>query len=458
MLGSLSSGDVLLEDFLTTYISFQSVPEVSVILVTFESTAFFDPMSPIFPTESELINELLNAFTGNELSGYVGMVQALPTSNIFSSATEVYLVGTPEADVEEETPVPVAPRDSSVVPIVVTVAVGLMFISALSAALVYRRRRHRRRRDASDKFVNGIIGETTDAVSSKVSTTHVTEFGDDDQDQHIGYNGIETNTVTERDALLEENEDFVLNFRKRKGSKSSRSTNSDQRQTERIRNNPFGEDYTNNDFGGLESSDCSFPGPISYRLSADEDSIEDGYLSVSLHPLEHELESIAEAAADAEMEFDNEGFEERIACASDDWNDERIAEATAALLDDPELSMESDESTDFEAERFENSFHSNRSTLDENLETVDVPMIVGNSRSSGLSPGGEFESLRAQRPRPIISRDWGGGERCVFQDDNDLGSSRSRSMNSQAHSFFCDSLASHSFMTESSHSHKFDNV
>jgi hypothetical protein len=90
---SLVSSDVFLEDFLTEFVFFQSDPDSSVDLVTFESTtALFDPLSPdipnespVIPTEGQMVGELIiiNTFTKDELNGFLGMVQVLPNIHLF---------------------------------------------------------------------------------------------------------------------------------------------------------------------------------------------------------------------------------------------------------------------------------------------------------------------------------------------------------------------------------------
>jgi hypothetical protein len=136
--GTISSSDVLLEDFSTDVMSHIDRPDSSIVLVTFRSTAFFDAESPSFPTLRELFGELENAFSGQELDGYLGMVQALPESNMFSSTTQITFVDL---------------GSNGATAVWATVVVLAAF---LAATFTYYRRRHGRRED-SDKFLNDIV-------------------------------------------------------------------------------------------------------------------------------------------------------------------------------------------------------------------------------------------------------------------------------------------------------------
>jgi hypothetical protein len=183
-MGAISSDEVVLVDFLTNYVSFESMPGVASVHVTFESAAFFDPLTPIFPTEGEMIAQMLDAFTGAEMAGYVGLVQALPSENTFTSTTQIFLVNTQDAAdalaIDQQPPVR---RNGPGVPIVITVAAGILLLSSGSAMWARSRRRRKRRREASEKFINGVIGEHADAMSNKVSTAHATDFGEQDDSQ-----------------------------------------------------------------------------------------------------------------------------------------------------------------------------------------------------------------------------------------------------------------------------------
>ena len=209
VLAAVSNGDVLLVDFLSNYIFFESEPDVAVVRVTFESIAFFDPMTPVFPTEGEMIEQILDAFTGEEMTGYTGLVQALPSINTFSSSTHIFLMETLDAVdaplTKEDVPVR---GNGSVTPFVIAAAASLLLLSVGTAFWAHGRRR-RRRREASEKFINGIVAELKDTTSSRFSATYATDFGDAHQimeDDDWTMQDIET---TEYGTLLHESQNGV---------------------------------------------------------------------------------------------------------------------------------------------------------------------------------------------------------------------------------------------------------
>jgi hypothetical protein len=160
MLSVFQTQDVLLVDFVTTYDSHQDFPSSSLVLVTFGSSAAFDPGSPKVPSDSDLEMERSAAFEGMALAGYLGMVQSLPTNNLFSSTLQIFLVkntgNTPEQ------------KASGIG--VVAASLAVLVVSVLTGTVVYRSRRKRRRRQASEKFLNDIdskSGVTTMANSNE---------------------------------------------------------------------------------------------------------------------------------------------------------------------------------------------------------------------------------------------------------------------------------------------------
>jgi hypothetical protein len=163
--GAISSGDIILEDFVTEIVASEDDLSFSGVRVTFESTALFDPLSPVFPTTDQLVMELMNAFTGEELNGYLGMVQALPAdTNAFSSTTQIILEGTAPTRVGSESPLIAA---------IAAAAAGFAIFSFASTYFAYyfhRRRRHRRRA-ASNKFMSEFseLEAPTEEVSSRKS-------------------------------------------------------------------------------------------------------------------------------------------------------------------------------------------------------------------------------------------------------------------------------------------------
>jgi len=62
------------------------------IPIDYESRAAFESSSIIIPDKEDLDKVLVSAFEGDNLDGYIGLLQSLPTSNIFSSTQYAKLV------------------------------------------------------------------------------------------------------------------------------------------------------------------------------------------------------------------------------------------------------------------------------------------------------------------------------------------------------------------------------
>lgn len=62
------------------------------IPIDYESKAVFESSSVIIPDKEDLDKILVSAFEGDNLDGYIGLLQSLPPSNIFSSTQYATLV------------------------------------------------------------------------------------------------------------------------------------------------------------------------------------------------------------------------------------------------------------------------------------------------------------------------------------------------------------------------------
>lgn len=60
--------------------------------IDYESKALFESSSVLLPDKKDLDNILVSAFEGDNLDGYIGLLQALPPSNMFSSSQYAKLV------------------------------------------------------------------------------------------------------------------------------------------------------------------------------------------------------------------------------------------------------------------------------------------------------------------------------------------------------------------------------
>jgi hypothetical protein len=77
-----------LKEFLTIFIDAGSDFGVP-IYIAYNSSAIFSPSSIIIPSKINLDNTLESAFQGQNLNGYLSMLQALPPSNLFSTTFSV---------------------------------------------------------------------------------------------------------------------------------------------------------------------------------------------------------------------------------------------------------------------------------------------------------------------------------------------------------------------------------
>ena len=159
MLSAFQSEEILMVDFVTSLVFYQDVPDSSIILVTFDSEALFNQASPVVPTKEEMEAERQQAFEGDSISGYLGMVQSLPANNVFNTALQIFLV----QDALEE-------QRSGISGFGVAAAsFAAVFGSIFITAAVYQRRRKHRRHQASDKFLSTI--KEIDVLSAGMTVT-----------------------------------------------------------------------------------------------------------------------------------------------------------------------------------------------------------------------------------------------------------------------------------------------
>jgi hypothetical protein len=177
MLSAFQSEDVLMVDVVTTYDSHQDIPDSSIILVTFGSSALFIPTSPVVPSREEMEAERQQAFEGDSLSGYLGMVQSLPSNNVFTTVLQIFLVQQTSEERQGVSGVGVAAASFAVV-----------FGSVFIGLAVYRRRRKQRRHRSSDKFLNGLKefdvlseGMTATKSNSGDCSLGTTDFGESER-------------------------------------------------------------------------------------------------------------------------------------------------------------------------------------------------------------------------------------------------------------------------------------
>ena len=136
------------------------------IPVEYESKAIFEASSILIPDKEDLDNILASAFQGDNLDAYIGLLQALPPSNIFSSTEFAKLTQTTEENsilkygvASENT----LARNLTLGSIVAGGVAGLILISFAT-----RRNRRQRERNGFAKSSTSLTGESFTTQSSRL--------------------------------------------------------------------------------------------------------------------------------------------------------------------------------------------------------------------------------------------------------------------------------------------------
>jgi hypothetical protein len=123
-----------LQEFLTMFTG-SSFNVGQPVLIEYESTAVFDPNSVVIP-EVEVLDRMLSvAFVGDNLDGFVGMLQSLPPSNVFSTTTFVRQTGGGVMVVSSN---PIKRKAGNTMPGVIAGAAGILFLA--TGLVLYKRR------------------------------------------------------------------------------------------------------------------------------------------------------------------------------------------------------------------------------------------------------------------------------------------------------------------------------
>ena len=130
--------------------------------IDYESKAILKPTTVILPEKEDLDSILLSAFEGNNLDGYIGVLQALPPSNMFSSTEHVKIIQMVEErrTRSEEASTSVMAKTMTLGAIAVGGTAGLVLLFASSGFL---RRRSNQKSDRSifgNQSSSTIAGET----------------------------------------------------------------------------------------------------------------------------------------------------------------------------------------------------------------------------------------------------------------------------------------------------------
>lgn len=152
--GAVDDADALLDDFFTTYTNDQTDSGSLVINVSFESTAFYNPSSPTTIPINDLTDEVVNAFTGEELDEYLERVQSLPNSNTFAGSIQVFLISELESQ-----------NQRSLISVLLSGSAVILSVLGGFGLIRYHRRKSTRRQ-ASKQFLEMISKDSATDCSS----------------------------------------------------------------------------------------------------------------------------------------------------------------------------------------------------------------------------------------------------------------------------------------------------
>ena len=182
---------IVLDDFITKYVTANAYPMGGTAVVEFNSTARFAEGTEMFPSVAQLDEALATAFTGDNLQEYLLRLRALPDSNIFSGSPVVEFVDPPLMvsieNISERT------RTGSAIPAITGAAVGLIMVAA--GALLYKKRYEENEMDGKgfddkergDMTVAGetYAGETYDGTVS-VDASSLLDYAYHNRDEEEG--------------------------------------------------------------------------------------------------------------------------------------------------------------------------------------------------------------------------------------------------------------------------------
>lgn len=134
-----------LEEFLTIFLD-TAFDFGDPIPIEYESSAVFNEDSDDIPSTSALDDVLGSAFEGNNLEGYVGMLQSLPNQNLFSKTLSVELTEPTIGDSTRATP---AERGVTTAAAAMAGTTGLLLI--LAGAILRRRHSQDGDEDSEDE-------------------------------------------------------------------------------------------------------------------------------------------------------------------------------------------------------------------------------------------------------------------------------------------------------------------
>ena len=181
----LDDPDTILSDFLTDRADGDSFGFNEPYGIVYSSVAVFSIESSIVPTPGELDNLLSQAFLGQELSIYLGLLGSLPSDNLFSTTSDVTETKLPEPLSAGRNAAPAgsdakSSDRSSTIPIAAAAGAGA-FVLIILGVVVYRRRE---RYDELGKLDGHDMGHMTVAGETFVGNSTAYSASDALTEQH----------------------------------------------------------------------------------------------------------------------------------------------------------------------------------------------------------------------------------------------------------------------------------
>lgn len=157
-------------EFLTIFVDIDSTLGMPVY-IAYNSSASFESSSAIIPSV-DVLDQILNAaFEGNNLDGYLEMLQALPQNNLFSKTVSVVLIEVESIDTNtsSKSMIDARSRTGSTTVNVVAGAAGAAVVAA--AAIYSYRKKHDEQKVDNKTDGNDIATITTGTSTTALSTT-----------------------------------------------------------------------------------------------------------------------------------------------------------------------------------------------------------------------------------------------------------------------------------------------
>ena len=156
-------------EFLTIFVDIDSTLGMPVY-IAYNSSASFKSSSEIIPSVDELDQILNAAFEGNNLDGYLEMLQALPQNNLFSKTVSVVLIEVESIDTNTSSNSMIDAR-SGTGSTTVNVVAGAAGAVVVAAAVIYSYRKNHDEQKVDNKTDGNDIATITTGTSTTTLST-----------------------------------------------------------------------------------------------------------------------------------------------------------------------------------------------------------------------------------------------------------------------------------------------